>query len=237
VFALMSSPSVIALPSASGFAVSSVAWQDLALVVAGLLLLVIGGVIVYRKRRQADDDFEPDIPLITLPTPLPPGQPSRPAWPPSSVVEHDGNDPDPGPRPQPAEPAMDVGEEVRAGPVRFYRPPEGTLQLLPGRLEIVSGKEGVDEIRFVKVPGKDPVVTFGRSAGDPHTHIELQSPTVSRRHAAMRFDKGGWHIANLSKTNPVVVRGKQMALEDAAVRLEDGDEVEMGEVTFRFRAR
>jgi hypothetical protein len=230
----MSVLSVIALLSV-GFAERAVAWQDLALVVAGLLLLVLARLIVYRKRRVADDDdFRPHIPLINFPTPLPPGQPPRPAWRPG-VVEHDGNEGDP--RQQSADAAAEVGEEVQAGPVRFYRPPEGTLQLLPGRLEIVSGQEGVDEIRFVKVPGKDPVVTFGRSAGDPHTHIELQSPTVSRRHAAMRFQKGGWHIANLSKTNPLVVRGKQLALNDPAVRLEDGDEVEMGEVTFRFRAR
>jgi hypothetical protein len=235
VFALMIASSVIALLSADGFALSAVAWQDLALVVAGLLLLVLARLIVYRKRSEAEDDFRPHIPLIDFPTPLPPGQPPRPVGPPPRVVAQDGNERRA--RQQSAEPAVEVGEEVQSGPVRFYRPPEGTLQLLPGRLEIVSGKEGVEEIRFVKVPGKEPIVTFGRSAGEPHTHIELQSPTVSRRHAAMRFQKGAWHIANLSKTNPVVVRGKQLALNDPAIRLEDGDEVEMGEVTFRFRAR
>jgi LPXTG-motif cell wall-anchored protein len=133
--------------------------------------------------------------------------------------------------------AEDGSEEVKAGLVRFHRPPEGTLQLLPGRLDIVAGQESVDVIRFVKVPGREPIVTFGRSRGEPHRHVELQSPTVSRRHAAMRFDGKTWQIANLSTTNPVVLRGKQLTVTDPPARLEDGDQIEMGEVTFRFHTR
>lgn len=233
----MIATSAVALPSTGGLAVGSITWQDLALVMAGVLLIVLARLIVYRKRRAAgDEDLEPPpIPLIAAPTPAPPGQP-QPEWPSPTADEHRDAE---RAVPQHATVAAvdEWGEEVQAGPVRFRRPPEGTLQLLPGRLEIVSGKEAVDEIRFVKVPGKDPIVTFGRSAGEPHTHIELQSPTVSRKHAVMRFHKGAWYIGNLSRTNPVVVRGKLLPVRDAPVRLEDGDHVEMGEVTFRFHAR
>jgi hypothetical protein len=218
-------------PSAVVFTANLIAWQDVLLVGTGVLLLAIARLVVYRRRR-GEDEYR--IPLIQIPSPPPPGQP-RPVWPAPGLLER--HEPE---QSTPNAGVTDVeewGEEVRAGPVRFHRPPEGTLQLLPGRLEIVSGNEGVEEIRFVKVPGKEPLVTFGRSSGEPHTHIELQSPTVSRKHAVMRFYSGSWHIENLSRTNPIVVAGKQLALNGAPVRLVDGDEVEMGEVTFRYHAR
>ena len=219
-------------PSAVVFTANLIAWQDVLLVGTGVLLLAIARLVVYRRRR-GEDEYR--IPLIQIPSPPPPGQPLRPVWPAPGLLER--HEPE---QSTPNAGVTDVeewGEEVRAGPVRFHRPPEGTLQLLPGRLEIVSGNEGVEEIRFVKVPGKEPLVTFGRSSGEPHTHIELQSPTVSRKHAVMRFYSGSWHIENLSRTNPIVVAGKQLALNGAPVRLVDGDEVEMGEVTFRYHAR
>ena len=129
------------------------------------------------------------------------------------------------------------GIEIEAGPIRFHRPPAGTLQLLPGRLEIVSGNERQEEIRFVKLPRAAAVVTFGRVPGAAYRHIQLQSPTVSRMHAAMQFQGGRWHIENLSHTNPVIVNGRRMAVNGAAEMLSEGDQVEMGEVVFRFRAR
>lgn len=129
------------------------------------------------------------------------------------------------------------GIEVEAGPIRFHRPPAGTLQLLPGRLEIVSGNERQEEIRFVKLPRAAAVVTFGRVPGAAYRHIQLQSPTVSRMHAVMQFQGGRWHIENLSHTNPVIVNGRRLAVNGAAEMLSEGDQVEMGEVVFRFRAR
>jgi hypothetical protein len=129
-------------------------------------------------------------------------------------------------------------EEVKLGRVHFHRPPEGTLQLLPGRLEIVGGTDRVDEIRFVRVPGREPVVTFGRSDGEPHTHVRLNALTVSRVHAAMRFQDGSWYIENRSTTNPVMVNGAPLPLAGGSpVKLADGDTMELGEVIFRFRLR
>jgi hypothetical protein len=129
-------------------------------------------------------------------------------------------------------------EEVQLGRVHFHRPPEGTLQLLPGRLEIVGGTDREDEIRFVRVPGREPVVTFGRSDGEPHTHVRLNALTVSRVHAAMRFQGGNWYIENRSTTNPVTVNGAPLPLAGGpAVKLADGDTMELGEVIFRYRLR
>ena len=82
------------------------------------------------------------------------------------------------------------------------------------------------------------MVTFGRSEGEPHKHVQLDARTVSRQHASMRFRDGQWQIMNLSRTNPVVVNGEALSAGEVAARvLVDGDHLEMGEVVFRFRAR
>lgn len=177
-------------------------------------------------------------PPPAVPQPAPQPAPPRPA-PPQPVPRPVAQQRPPmaaPPRPAPHVEGAE-NEEVRVGAVVFHRPLDGTLQLLPGRLELLSGQERVEEVRFVRVPGREPVVTFGRNPGEPHMHIQLDSPTVSRQHASMRYRNGRWSIANLSHTNPVVVRGVALSSEGDAVVLEDGDRVEFGEVVFRYRAR
>ncbi|MGH7720484.1 MAG: FHA domain-containing protein [Gemmatimonadaceae bacterium] len=121
--------------------------------------------------------------------------------------------------------------------VRFVRPPDGTLQLLPGRLEIVSGEENKQDIRFIRSRGEVPSITFGRSEGPPHIHVQLRASTVSRLHARMQYEQGRWKLVNLSVTNPAVVNGEEMDAVEGSRVLEDGDRIEMGEVAFRFRER
>ena len=156
-----------------------------------------------------------------MPTVPPTGAPAQPAG--SAGRPGDGGDPIP------------EGEQVDEGQVRFHKPPEGTLQLLPGRLDVVGGDPGRGGIRFVKIPTEDPEVTFGRASGPQYRHIQLKIPTVSRMHARMWFDSGVWSIENLSETNPVVVNGDAMGLGTAgSLSLNDGDRIEMGEVVFRY---
>lgn len=121
---------------------------------------------------------------------------------------------------------------------RRERPIEGTLQFLPGRLEVVDGRDVGQEIRFVRQPGEDgTVVTFGRSEGAPYRHVQLHEPTVSRVHARMSLEGKRWRLTNMSKTNPVVVNGQPLEGEEASMVLTEGDRVEMGEVVFTFRAK
>jgi len=120
--------------------------------------------------------------------------------------------------------------------IRFHKPVEGTLQILPGRLEIVEGADTGHSIRFVRA-GAEPEVTFGRSDGPPYRHIQLRAATVSRKHAQMRFENTAWRIRNLSQTNPVVVNGEELGVDGSARVLQEGDRIEMGEITFVFRER
>lgn len=129
------------------------------------------------------------------------------------------------------------GTMVEGHALRFSVPAEGTLQFLPGRLEIGSGLDSGREIRFVRVEGPNGIeVTFGRSEGELYRHVQLRDKTVSRAHAVMRFHDAVWSLRNLSLTNPVVHNGVQMA-GNAVQPLSDGDRVEMGEVLFTFRSR
>ena len=123
-------------------------------------------------------------------------------------------------------------------PRRSSRLTEGTLQFLPGRLEVVEGRDMGQEIRFVRQPGEDgTTVTFGRSDGPQYRHVQLHEPTVSRLHAKMSIEGKRWRLTNMSTTNPVTVNGAPLEGEGNSLVLSEGDRVEMGEVVFVFRGK
>ncbi len=120
--------------------------------------------------------------------------------------------------------------------VVFKRHTDGPLQLLPGRLEVVEGDGQGRDIRFMRAWGEAPEVTFGRTRGPAHRHVQLVAPTVSRNHARMELDGERWKITNLSATNPVVINGEELPAQTTRY-LDEGDRIEMGEVIFRYRER
>ena len=122
--------------------------------------------------------------------------------------------------------------------LRFALPTDGTLQFLPGRLEVIAGPDTGREVRFVRTPGEDTVqVTFGRAEGPVYRHVQLHARTVSRQHATMSLLDEHWELRNLSMTNPVVLNGRVLAHNEVAPLLVDGDRIEMGEVVFLFHDR
>jgi hypothetical protein len=121
--------------------------------------------------------------------------------------------------------------------VHFRRPSEEALQLLPGRLEVLSGIAGPREIRFVRIPGEPPQLILGREPGRSPPHVILPSSTVSRQHARLDFSGGRWGLTNLSKTNPVVVNDETLSNVQGERPLADGDRIELGDVVLRFHVR
>jgi hypothetical protein len=118
--------------------------------------------------------------------------------------------------------------------VQFVRPGDEALQLLPARLEVLSGMSTKQVIRFVRIPGKPAEMILGRDRASSPQHVTLTSRTVSRRHARVTYDNGRWLVTNLSHTNPVVVNDHAIADFEGPRPLLDGDRIELGDVVLRF---
>jgi hypothetical protein len=133
--------------------------------------------------------------------------------------------------PLPREPELDPGSET----VSIDLIGAGTVQLLPGRLEVLRGMEAGREFRFIRSAGQLVTeVTLGRTTGPVHRHIQLPVPTVSRMHARMRHEDGRWTITNLSLTNPLRVNGRELFGREDSKSLESGDRITIGEVELCF---
>lgn len=136
------------------------------------------------------------------------------------------------------EPGTQAAEVVLGHSLRFHRPPDGTLALLPGHLVVIGGPDAGHEVRFVRANDSEPQdVTFGRREGSPYRHIQLLEPTVSRTHARMTRDGDRWRLTNLSRTNPVIVNGMALDGVSNSQILQDSDVVEMGALVFRYYDR
>jgi hypothetical protein len=139
--------------------------------------------------------------------------------------------------PAPSQVARANGVAAASKVVHEIPPMDGTLQFLPGRLEVVDGESPGRDIRFVRTWGEIPEITFGRITGPPYRHVQLRSQTVSRQHARMQYVEGRWKLTNLSQTNPVLINGQALDSAHGHRVLRDGDQIEMGEVVFRYRER
>src|SRR4029453_14173961 len=136
-------------------------------------------------------------------------------------------------RPADPRPGSPSAHLVQGAQLRFFRAEEGTLEFLPGRLEVVAGEDTGQEIHFARQVGdEDIAVTFGRSEGPPLRHVQLLDPTVSRQHARMTYVGQRWHLSNMSTTNAVLLNGAALPTHGAGTPLQEGDRLEMGAVQF-----
>jgi hypothetical protein len=120
--------------------------------------------------------------------------------------------------PQPQAPsAGDFGHTMVYSPSRDARriePASDRRQALlvgGGRRNVLSGSR----------------VVVGRSR---EADIVLQDPNVSRRHAELRRDDGGWQIVDLGSTNGIKVNGRRVDSQ----QLSAGDQVTIGVTDLTF---
>jgi pSer/pThr/pTyr-binding forkhead associated (FHA) protein len=85
--------------------------------------------------------------------------------------------------------------------------------------------EAGDSLAVISVPVGRTHVGRGFAAG-----IELDDPTVSRRHAILIRDEAGVHILDDCSVNGVHVNG----VPTAGCILRDGDRIDLGRVRLRF---
>jgi hypothetical protein len=117
----------------------------------------------------------------------------------------------------PAPSAGDFGHTMVYSPSREARPleaPQGRRQaLLVGndRRNVLSGSR----------------VVLGRSR---EADIVIQDPNVSRRHAELRRDEGGWQVVDLGSTNGIKVNGRRVDHQP----LSPGDQITIGVTDLTF---
>jgi len=213
------------------------------IVVIAAVLAIAGVRVVTMRRRRERDAVQAPFPLIYA---LPPSRPAvnpasqgmqlpeRPSRVPEAVVE------DQAALTMPSDGELAIAtdsEPDTSSTVRFRRPADEAVELLPGRLEVLAGEPRHKEIHFVRAPGERPEVILGRDPGDSPGQVALHSRTVSRRHARLAYQNGEWRVANLSQTNPVVVNDEVLLVGNGERSLADGDCLELGEVVLRFHAR
>lgn len=104
------------------------------------------------------------------------------------------------------------------GPVDMSPAPRRDPRRVRGWLVSVSGRVNLF----------DGDNLLGRDLDDA---IDVPSPTVSRRHAAIRFDTDAW-VEDLGSTNGTFVGDRRVS---GPLRLADGDRVRLGDVLFTFR--
>ena len=218
-----------------------------------LAVAIVAAVSIMRWRAGQRRGYTP-IPLVfpmnkgiawesTLAPPDSPLAPPAPTANPRSEASFAPPSPQTSYRPA-AERPVDIptsmdGDQVPATSetVRFVRPADEVVQLLPGHLEVLSGDTRQQEIRFVRVAGQQPHLILGRNPGRSPQHVALNSSTVSRQHARLAYSGGKWMVANLSQTNPVIVNDQTLTDLDGERQLADGDRIELGEVVLRFHAQ
>jgi predicted component of type VI protein secretion system len=82
-----------------------------------------------------------------------------------------------------------------------------------------------------KMIGGGREVTIGRH---PACDIILGDPHVSRKHAAIFYQDGHFHIQNLSQTNPVVINDRWVLANDLESDLKPGDSITLGLVRLKI---
>lgn len=130
----------------------------------------------------------------------------------------------------------DKTQKINAPVAKEEAVQNGTVKMMPGRLEIVGGVE-LKELRLIRPRGvADTKIkyTFGRLEGDPITHIQLNDPTVSSRQAELRFQENHFILVNIPDPNDpdrnaTLYNGRKMEAEESVV-LSEGDSIEMGNV-------
>ena len=130
-----------------------------------------------------------------------------------------------------------IGEAYRARSIGELR--RLTADLPFGRLRdriahllatVASAPYAPPVVRVAAPPAGTGPWTIGRS---PACSLTLADKTVSRRHAELRRTPHGWAVRDLGSLNGTRVNGWRVA----HARLEDGDELRLGDVVVQLTGR
>ncbi|MGW8266879.1 MAG: FHA domain-containing protein [Longimicrobiales bacterium] len=106
--------------------------------------------------------------------------------------------------------------------------------MLPGRLQPINTSVIQQEIRFVRVPSEEQVVTLGWNLGEPPEHVTLNHSSIQPLHARMTYREGQWWMESLDRNDPVVINSAVLRPASPPRPLADGDQIRIGAALFRF---
>jgi len=95
--------------------------------------------------------------------------------------------------------------------------------------------EVLDPARTTLSAGEQIALYDGVSLGrDAASDVRLDEDSVSARHALVRFESGRWWVEDLGSTNGTFINEARVT---GRAPLRDGDALQVGRVTGRFRTR
>jgi len=181
------------------------------------LILVSGRIARYNEARAEEIAIKiKALSLSAAPSAGPAAAPSEPA--------------------EPAEPAPAAGADATVM-LSGGGMGEDEIPLL-GNFVVVSGSDKGKEIPvygYVTSGGFE--TTMGReqvTGGRGKAHVHFDDPAISRKQAKLVCSAGKFKIVNLSKTNPTVVNGRSVGV-DEGVNIVPGNRVQFGAVEMEFR--
>lgn len=123
------------------------------------------------------------------------------------------------------------GDEIEIGQVAFrvkiFPAEEAATQ--EGEVEIIRGT-----FQGQRMSLENGELLVGREIeGEGTLSFPDNEPGISTEHAIFRKNRGGYWVQDLSSKNGTFVNGKQKSI----AQLADGDEVTLGEVTFKVHIR
>ena len=100
--------------------------------------------------------------------------------------------------------------------------PRNTQEIPSQALVTFDIQQGPLATTRIAIPA--PVVTIGQSA---QNDVVIPDDSVSRTHAKLEYDAGGWHVTDLGSTNGTYLNGVRVELG----QLRDGDKIQIGSNT------
>ena len=177
-----------------------------------------GYALMSRPRIELHEDADLAVGEFGIATRLVQPAESAPAQPP--VEAPPLVPPVPAPAPEPMAPVAATkiyGPETPPEPEEDDTPPP-VVAPVQGALVLAGVRHDLDR----------PVLTLGRSK---ECDIPVDDPSVSRRHAEIRRETGGFAVVDLGSTNGTRVNGAKISRAE----LEDGDRVTIGQTELRFQ--
>jgi serine/threonine protein kinase len=197
----------------------------------------------------------PERPLEPLPTPLPDPLPEPAPEPLPQPAPEPAPQPAPEPLPEPAPEPLPQPEPDIFQPIPPSKPelpsipqtplPETSTELETAMFEVMlqplmPSKVSLTTAAYLLIaaPGEEPElldlgqqeITIGRAGSDT---IHLNSPTVSRHHAVLKYEEQHYVLFDLRSANGVYVNGQRLSSEQGYL-LKDGDSIIIGDYELVF---